>query len=194
MSIQRAQRLSESAFAVRVILTVGLCIALAQIVTSDAFASDEAAVTDLTLAAPEAIETFDIVSALAPARGSKIEPGAPPTVRLPILFEFNSDTLRPEGRVLLEKLGGALNTPELGKFQFAVEGHTDSVGSNLYNESLSQRRADAVKIFLADQGVSDGRLQSKGLGEADPVAPNSSDEGRQRNRRVEIINLGTPSE
>lgn len=188
--MQRRERLSESAFAFRIALTLCLALAAAQLISADALGQEPAGVTDFTRAQPSAIQPDDIVSALAPARGSRIEPGAPPTVRLPILFEFNSANLQPEGRELLEKLGTALMTPELESFNFSVEGHTDSVGSNRYNQSLSERRAQAVKSYLSERGVSDDRLDSKGLGEAKPVADNGSDEGRQRNRRVEIINRG----
>lgn len=186
-------RLTERSFALRVLIAVALAIATAQMLSDVAFA-DEAGVTDFTRAEPGAIESFDIVAALAPARGTRIEPGAPaPTVRLPILFEFNSAKLRPEGQALLEKLGTALKTPELDTFRFAVEGHTDSVGSANYNTSLSERRANSVKQYLTERGVPSERLESSGLGEARPVADNQTAEGRQRNRRVEIINLGSGS-
>jgi outer membrane protein OmpA-like peptidoglycan-associated protein len=191
MTTQRTERLSERAFALRVLIATALAIATLHIVSNDAFAND-AGVTDLTRAEPGAIESFDIVAALAPARGTRIEPGAPaPTVRLPILFEFNSANLKPEGEQLLEKLGSALKTPELDTFRFAVEGHTDSVGSAGYNSSLSERRANSVKRYLTDRGVPSERLESNGMGEAQPVADNQTHEGRQRNRRVEIINLGS---
>jgi outer membrane protein OmpA-like peptidoglycan-associated protein len=148
-------------------------------------------VTDFSGANAEAIEMEDITSALAVPRGTRIEPLAPPTVRLPIFFEFNSATLRPEGTVLLDKVGAALSSSELGGFRFSVEGHTDNVGSESYNEALSEQRADAVKAYLMAQGVPEDRLGTIGHGEAQPVAKNESDSGRQRNRRVELINLGS---
>lgn len=192
MANQRTERLSEREFAIRVFIAVALAIAAVQLVSADAFANDRPGVTDFTMADPGVIESFDIVSALAPARGTRIEPGGvAPTVRLPILFEFNSAKLRPEGEELLEKLGTALKTPELDSFRFAVEGHTDSVGSDRYNETLSDRRASSVKQFLAGRGVPIERLDSSGMGESKPVADNQTPDGRQRNRRVEIINLGS---
>ena len=148
------------------------------------------AVTDLTMAEVLSIQTGDIIDALAPARGAKIEPGAPPTVRLPVYFEFDSDRLQPDAVVLLERVGAALSAEELAAFHFSVEGHTDSVGPAEYNDGLSQRRATAVERFLANSGVPAERLEAVGRGEFDPVALNDSSTGRRQNRRVELINLG----
>ena len=153
--------------------------------------SDAPGVTDFSGANAAAIETTDITSALAVPRGTRIEPAAPPTVRLPIFFEFNSAQLRPEGRELLDKVGAALASDELETFRFSVEGHTDSVGSDGYNQSLSAQRAAAVKSHLMAQGVPSERLETLGHGESEPVSNNESDDGRQRNRRVELINLGS---
>lgn len=74
----------------------------------------------------------------------------------------------------------------------AIEGYTDSVGSEDYNQGLSERRADAVKSYLAGQGISSIRLSASGKGESAPVAGNDSAAGRQQNRRVEVI-IGEPS-
>jgi OOP family OmpA-OmpF porin len=99
--------------------------------------------------------------------------------------------LRPDGRELLDKVGAALASDELTSFSFSVEGHTDSVGSETYNSSLSAQRAEAVKAYLIGQGVSPEKLKTVGHGESAPVADNESEDGRQRNRRVELINLGS---
>ena len=192
MGSQLNDRLRKTALTARIFVTVAISVALVPAVAMSA--ASQSLVSDFTRAAPEDIESPDIVSALAPARGTRIEAGLPaPTVRLPILFEFNSAQLRPEGQTLLEKLGVALKTPELDSFRFAVEGHTDSVGLASYNERLSMRRANAVKVFLTDVGVPAARLESAGMGEGSPVASNDDGEGRQRNRRVEIVNLGSAS-
>ena len=136
------------------------------------------------------IQSSDIIDALAPARGASIDPGAPPTVRLPVYFEFDSDRLQPDAVVLLERVGAALSAEELAAFHFSVEGHTDSVGPPEYNDALSMRRAAAVEGFLVNFGVPHARLEAVGHGESAPVASNENSTGRQRNRRVELINLG----
>jgi len=148
------------------------------------------AVTDFTMAEVLSIQTADIIDALAPPRGAQVDPGAPPTVRLPVYFEFDSDRLKPDAVVLLERVGAALSAEELAAFRFSVEGHTDSIGSTDYNDALSKRRALSVERFLVNFGVPDRRLVSVGHGESEPVASNASPTGRQRNRRVELINLG----
>ncbi len=147
-------------------------------------------VTDFTLTEVLSIQTGDIIDALAPARGTQIDPGAPPTVRLPVYFEFDSDRLQPDAVVLLERVGAALSAEELAAFHFSVEGHTDSVGPPEYNDGLSKRRAAAVEAFLVDFGVPRTRLAAVGHGESVPVATNETPTGRQRNRRVELINQG----
>lgn len=157
---------------------------------ASALADPEPGVTDLTTANVAAIQTSDIIDALAVARGTRIDTSAPPTVRLPVYFEFDSNRLTPEAVVLLEKVGAALSAEELENFRFSVEGHTDAVGPASYNDGLSTRRAEAVTRFLTGSGVPAGRLGTVGRGETHPVASNDSDEGRQRNRRVELINLG----
>jgi OOP family OmpA-OmpF porin len=153
--------------------------------------SNQPGVTDFSGANADAIETSDITTALAVPRGARIEPAAPPTVRLPIFFEFDSATIHPESRTLLDKVGAALASDELATFRFSVEGHTDSLGTSQYNRSLSTQRADAVKEYLVERGVPKDHLGTIGHGESEPVADNSSDIGRQRNRRVELINLGS---
>ena len=105
-----------------------------------------------------------------------------------IRFEFDSDRLTRAALDQVEKLGQALNLPALRRSSIAVEGHTDSSGSAAYNRALSQRRAAAVKRRLVEMGISRRRVTEVGLGESFPVhglAP--SDE---RNRRVEVVNLG----
>ena len=149
-----------------------------------------AGVTDLTKAPPAAIMAEDIVEALAVPRGTRINPAAPPQVRLPIYFEFDSARPTPDARALLEKVGEALQSSDLESFHFLVEGHTDALGTDDYNERLSVARAQAVAAYLGAKGVPEARLRPTGKGESSPVAPNDSEEGRQRNRRVDFVNLG----
>jgi outer membrane protein OmpA-like peptidoglycan-associated protein len=147
----------------------------------------DAFVTDLTMAPRDAILAEDIVEALA---GPRCPWGQPPKVRLPLHFEFDSAELTPEARALLELVSAALQSPDLAPYRFEVEGHTDNAGPEDYNKWLSMERARGVAAYLEAKGVAEERLQPTGKGENSPVAPNNDTEGRQRNRRVDFINLG----
>ena len=105
-----------------------------------------------------------------------------------VLFATGKSDLRAPAREALAKLSGiVLNYPTL---QLAIEGHTDSVGKAEYNQALSEKRADAVRDYLVSQGVDASKLSAQGLGKYHPVADNGTPEGRQKNRRVEIIVSG----
>lgn len=105
-----------------------------------------------------------------------------------VLFAFNRSELKPEAREKLAKVSGIiLAQPGLA---LEVEGHTDSVGSNEYNQGLSERRAASARDFLVQQGVSGTAIASRGFGEERPVASNETAGGRQQNRRVEILVAG----
>lgn len=102
-----------------------------------------------------------------------------------VLFETGKADLKSGATANLGKLAGFLNQqPERA---LVIEGHTDSVGSDSYNQVLSQNRADSVKAFLLSQGVESNRITTVGKGESTPVASNDSASGRQMNRRVEIV-------
>ena len=163
-----------------------MAIALALALPLAAGADEEVGITDFTRADPSAIESGDIADALAPNRAIR----RPTRARRPIYFESDSAPLTAEGRTLLTNAAGALKDDSLEPFRFRIEGHTDSVGGQDYNQALSVRRAEAVRNFLIEQGVSAERLQAVGEGEGAPVASNDSGDGRQRNRRVEFVNLG----
>jgi len=109
-----------------------------------------------------------------------------------VLFDFDKDTLKPVARETLQKAAAIIR--EQTKGEIRIDGHTDAKGDDSYNQKLSQRRAAAVKNWFAQNGKLGGRhMSTHGLGEQKPVAPNAkpdgSDdpEGRQKNRRVEII-------
>jgi outer membrane protein OmpA-like peptidoglycan-associated protein len=105
-----------------------------------------------------------------------------------VLFDFNQATLKPGAREKLARVSGILLAyPTL---HLSVEGHTDSIGSPEYNMKLSQRRADAVRDYLATNGINQANIQAVGMGEANPVASNSTATGRQQNRRVEMVVSG----
>ena len=99
-------------------------------------------------------------------------------------FAFDSSNLSQDAKNNLDKLATVLiNNPDTN---INIYGYTDSKGTDSYNQSLSERRAMAVKTYLSQKGVSSSRLFSMGMGEADPVASNETDMGRAKNRRVEF--------
>lgn len=108
-----------------------------------------------------------------------------------VLFDLNQATLKPGAREKLAKVSGILTAyPGL---QIEIEGHTDSTGTDEYNQQLSERRAQAVQSYMVEQGIA-GKdiLAVRGLGESTPVATNDNSAGRQQNRRVELIVSGDP--
>ncbi|MCC6827615.1 MAG: OmpA family protein [Novosphingobium sp.] len=107
-------------------------------------------------------------------------------VNLPegVTFDVGSSTLKPQFRTTLD--GIAQNLGQYPNSLIDVYGHTDSTGSDAFNQTLSESRARTVANYLSMQGVSAARIRSQGLGETMPVADNATDEGRRRNRRVEI--------
>jgi outer membrane protein OmpA-like peptidoglycan-associated protein len=105
-----------------------------------------------------------------------------------VLFDFNKYTLKPEARERLARVSGiVLAYPDL---KLQIEGYTDSIGSDEYNQTLSDKRAEAVRDYLVSSGVSINNVSAQGLGKADPVADNSTAAGRKLNRRVEMIVSG----
>jgi OOP family OmpA-OmpF porin len=104
-------------------------------------------------------------------------------------FDFDKANLKPEGRAKLDDLVGKVKDINL-EVIIAV-GHTDSVGSDSYNQKLSVKRAEAVKAYLVSKGIEKNRVYTEGKGEKQPVADNKTAEGRAKNRRVEIEVVGT---
>lgn len=109
-----------------------------------------------------------------------------------ILFDFDRADLKPEATTTLQKIIELID--HYGSAPVRIHGHTDSKGKEDYNQTLSERRASAVKDYLVKNGnISESRLQAAGFGETKPIAPNAkpdgSDdpEGRQKNRRVEVV-------
>ena len=102
-----------------------------------------------------------------------------------ILFDFDKATLRRNVEFNLVKIAAILN--QFGEMKILIEGHTDGIGTEEYNLDLSQRRAEAVYDFLVTQDVTPERMSWQGYGESRPVADNSTEEGRQQNRRVDLV-------
>lgn len=107
-----------------------------------------------------------------------------------VLFDFNKYTLKPGARETLAKVSGILLAYPGLKIQ--LEGHTDSIGSDEYNQKLSEDRANAVREYLVGQGVPGTTVTAAGFGKGNPVASNDNAAGRQKNRRVEMVVSGEP--
>ena len=105
------------------------------------------------------------------------------------LFDFDKSVLKPEGRRILDELVEKVQGINL-EVMVAI-GHTDSIGTEAYNQRLSERRANAVKAYLVSKGIESDRVATEGKGELQPVASNKTKAGRAQNRRVEIEVVGT---
>lgn len=140
----------------------------------------------------------------APAPAPSAPPPAPvppPVVAPPVVqaekvtyaadafFDFDKSVLKPEAKVKLDDL--VAKTGGVNLEVIIAVGHTDSIGSDAYNQKLSVRRSEAVKAYLVSKGVEKNRVYTEGKGEKQPVADNKTAEGRAKNRRVEIEVVGT---
>jgi OmpA-OmpF porin, OOP family len=131
----------------------------------------------------------------APAPAPAPRPAPPPpaatkvTYAADAFFDFDKSVLKPEGKAKLDDLIGKVKGINL-EVVIAV-GHTDSIGSDAYNQALSMRRSEAVKAYLVSNGIEKNRVYTEGKGEKQPVADNKTKEGRAKNRRVEIEVVGT---
>ena len=101
-----------------------------------------------------------------------------------VLFDFDKTAIKPDGAKILDRLVAFLKENPDKKAD--LEGHTDSIGTDKYNQGLSERRAASVKDYLAKRGVDSSRLVTRGFGKAKPIADNKTADGRAKNRRVEI--------
>lgn len=137
--------------------------------------------------------TSGIVATVQQVRQAMQDLGATETaievrVDLPadVLFDFDKATIRPDAAQALGKLATVIRG--FPSSQVLLEGHTDSVGNDAYNQSLSERRADAVKTWLVGkEALEAARFRTQGFGESKPVASNDTDQGRQKNRRVVAV-------
>ena len=115
--------------------------------------------------------------------GTKVDKvGCPCSQELKVLFDFDKSELRPESITELERVLKFMNDVPFATTK--VDGHTDSVGTEAYNQGLSDRRSKAVFDYLSSRGIDPARMKSQGFGELQPIAPNDTAEGRQLNRRV----------
>jgi len=124
------------------------------------------------------------------ARGLELAPKAD-IAALDVEFDLNSAVLTPAAEKTLDTLGQALNSAELKPCCFEVQGYTDATGSAAYNQKLSTERAQSVIAYLsARTGIDKERMMPRGFGKSRPVATNATEAGRQKNRRVQVVNLG----
>ena len=135
------------------------------------------------VAAPPAATPAPTPAPPAPVAAQKV------TYAADAFFDFDKSVLKPEGRAKLDDLVSKIQGINL-EVIIAV-GHTDSIGSDAYNQRLSVRRAEAVKAYLVTKGIERNRIYTEGKGEKQPVADNRTAEGRAKNRRVEIEVVGT---
>jgi outer membrane protein OmpA-like peptidoglycan-associated protein len=101
-----------------------------------------------------------------------------------VLFDFDKSTIKPEAAKILDRLVVFMNENKAKKV--SLSGHTDSIGTQAYNQRLSERRMNSVKNYIVKKGVEPGRVSGQGFGETKPIADNKTKEGRAKNRRVEV--------
>ncbi len=128
---------------------------------------------------------------VAAAEVTRQAPAKQPSMDLNVHFEFGSAELTPDAMRTLDELGRALSSNVLGGYRFRIEGHTDTVGTEEFNKTLSDQRAASVARYLEGKfGVGPARLETVGLGQAVPLVPTPPQTPEQRNRRVHVVNLG----
>ena len=101
-----------------------------------------------------------------------------------VLFDFDRSTVKPEAGAILDRLVAFMNENKDKKAN--LSGFTDNVGTEAYNQKLSERRVASVRDYIVKKGVDGGRVSGQGFGESKPIADNKTREGRAKNRRVEI--------
>ena len=153
---------------------------------------DGAIVAPAPAAAPAAVAPKAApapATAAAPAVAPAPVVAAKVTYAADAFFDFNKAVIKPEGKAKLDDMVAKVKGINL-EVIIAV-GHTDSVGSDAYNQKLSIKRSEAVKAYLVSKGIDKSRVYTEGKGEKQPVADNKTGEGRAKNRRVEIEVVGT---
>jgi len=140
-------------------------------------------------AAPAAAAPAAAPAAAAPAAAAPAAAAAKVTYAADAFFDFDKSVLKPEGKAKMDDLVSKVKGVNL-EVIIAV-GHTDSTGTDAYNQKLSVARAEAVKAYLVSKGIEKNRVYTEGKGEKQPVADNKTKEGQAKNRRVEIEVVGT---
>lgn len=164
-------------------VAIGVASGTAAYFLCKALGLGEAAPAPAPAPAPRAAEP-EPAPAPAPVEEPAPAPQAQRIVLRGVQFDTDKSDIRADAGVILDEAASQLS--QVPSTAVSVEGHTDAVGSDAYNQSLSERRAGAVKDYLAGKGVDAGRLSSAGYGESQPVADNATADGRALNRRVEL--------
>ena len=133
----------------------------------------------------------EIRMAIPGATVERVGEGIQVTFASGLMFDIDSDRIRPEAATNLRNLASSLK--QYGNTDALIVGHTDATGSDSYNATLSQQRASAASSFMTREGVASSRLRTSGRGEAEPVATNDTEYGRQQNRRIEIAIVASAS-
>jgi len=144
--------------------------------------------------------TTSATTTTSTAAGAQAETGSPPPPPPPppppapkvertiilddVLFDFDKSNVKPEAGAILDRLVAFMNENKDKKVN--LSGHTDNVGTEAYNQALSERRVNSVRDYVVKKGVDAGRVSGQGFGESKPIADNKTREGRAKNRRVEI--------
>ncbi len=127
----------------------------------------------------------DLSASIPGATVQRVGEGIVVTFESGLLYPFDSDQLLPEGRTNLNNLAESLR--EYPETEVLIIGHTDSTGSDSYNQGLSERRASSAANLLATYGIPRDRVRTMGRGETEPIADNATEWGQQQNRRVEVV-------
>lgn len=174
-------------------LLVGLCLGASGLFPVSAVAQDYD-ITSFHGHTPSSAELIESLKPSEPPAGVKyrsvrpVQATRPKAVALAVQFEFGSAQLTPDAKAVLNNLGQALRSPDLSANSFLIEGHTDNVGGDEYNQRLSEARAATVKSYLTGSfGIPPSRLDTVGRGEAQPLDKSNPEAGV--NRRVQIVNV-----
>jgi len=166
----------------------GACVVTSGIVHPDCAGVKAAPVAPARPAAPAAPSAPATPAApaapAAPARAAPASVRQAVVIQADALFDFDKSVLRPDGRKSIDDALAKIRATDIE--MVIATGHTDSVGSDAYNQKLSERRAAAVKDYLVSKGIAASKITTIGKGESQPVATNKTAEGRQKNRRVDI--------
>ena len=132
----------------------------------------------------------EIDQSIPGAKVERVGEGIQVTFESGLLFDFDSDVVKPTAASNLQELARSLN--KFGESNILIVGHTDSQGDDAYNMGLSQRRANSASAYLQSQGVPASRITTAGRGESEPVASNDTEAGKAQNRRVEVAIYASP--